>query len=232
MKNPIKSAKRGSSRRKQRFAIVKNGRPQLGFLLFVLAFAVVGVKVFNPFAKADVPHPNIVVVMTDDQSIDSLKHYMPQMNARAQTAGWWNFTQAVANTPLCGPSRATFFTGQTVDHHKMNCNDPAGTVCPIYLNARGNMMQTWMKSAGYTTSLSGKWFNWYPCGQEAKKAKYAAPPGWDDWHGLASDTAFDGNFKLVEDNQLKKIERTADDSDYGTYITGTYTNIGIRSDSS
>lgn len=55
--------------------------------------------------------PNIVVIVTDDQTVDSLP-YMPYMRQQLQAGNYINFTQAEVNNSICCPSRATILTGQ------------------------------------------------------------------------------------------------------------------------
>ena len=59
--------------------------------------------------------PNIVVIMTDDQTAASVP-MMPQLNALIANEGT-NFEQAIASFPLCCPSRATNLTGQYAHNH-------------------------------------------------------------------------------------------------------------------
>jgi N-acetylglucosamine-6-sulfatase len=54
--------------------------------------------------------PNIVVVMTDDQTVESVR-VMTHVNSLLAARGT-TFTNSFASFPLCCPSRATFVTGQ------------------------------------------------------------------------------------------------------------------------
>ena len=62
------------------------------------------------------PRPNILLVLTDDQTLDTLPAdppAMPWLQSQIQDpAGHWLwFPNAVASTPLCCPSRSTILTG-------------------------------------------------------------------------------------------------------------------------
>src|SRR5688500_3169755 len=65
---------------------------------------------------ADARRPNLLVVMTDDQahwstgSFGNTDSRTPNMDRRAREGA--TFTNAFVNTPVCSPSRATFFTGR------------------------------------------------------------------------------------------------------------------------
>ena len=60
-------------------------------------------------AAADMP-PNIILVVTDDQRVDTLQ-YMPIVNELLVDQGV-TFANAFAETPLCCPSRASILTGK------------------------------------------------------------------------------------------------------------------------
>src|SRR5688500_18057510 len=59
--------------------------------------------------------PNIIVIMTDDQRADTLS-YMPIVTSRLINTGI-TFTNSYATTPLCCPSRASFFSGLYAHNH-------------------------------------------------------------------------------------------------------------------
>ncbi|MGI8698800.1 MAG: sulfatase family protein [Mycobacteriales bacterium] len=113
--------------------------------------------------------PNIVFVLTDDQTIDSMTA-MPYL--RSHPGGHWvEFSNAVDHTPLCCPSRATILSGQ-YNH-----------VTGVLQNGYGSSFRdtdtiaTWLQGAGYRTGLFGKYLNFYPW---AKGATYI-PPGWSSF---------------------------------------------------
>src|SRR5690349_14915227 len=61
--------------------------------------------------------PNIVVITTDDQTLESLnRRVMPNvMNLLAKRGT--TFADAVDSTPLCCPARATWLTGEYAHNH-------------------------------------------------------------------------------------------------------------------
>ena len=60
--------------------------------------------------------PNIVVIMTDDQDDTGSMAYMPKTLSLIAEHGV-TFKNSFVNLPLCGPSRASFLTGQAAHNH-------------------------------------------------------------------------------------------------------------------
>ena len=58
--------------------------------------------------------PNIVFIMTDDQTVSSTS--VQRNVGLIQTQGT-TFTQTIASYPLCCPSRATYLSGQYSHNH-------------------------------------------------------------------------------------------------------------------
>lgn len=105
--------------------------------------------------------PNIVVIVTDDQSMDSVAK-MPHVSGRTD---WINFENAFLNVALCCPSRATILTGR-YSHHT-GVEDNQGAVFD-----ESATLGTWLQEAGYRTSFIGKYLNGYPLGRG-----HYVPPG-------------------------------------------------------
>jgi len=113
------------------------------------------------------PRPNFVVVMTDDQDIDSLpvmRHLLSYIGG-----GWVRFTSAFANDAKCCPSRATFLTGQYSHHHGVIANGKGLRL------ADDHTLAVWLDNAGYHTGLFGKYLIGFPW---SLPANYRVP-GWD-----------------------------------------------------
>ena len=105
-----------------------------------------------PSAAAETPQtrPNIVVIMTDDQDVDSLpvmRHLLSHPEG-----SWVQFSNAFVNLSVCGPSRATLLTGQYPHHNGVTGNDGKR------LNTT-NILPVWLDNAGYHTGLVGKYLN-------------------------------------------------------------------------
>ncbi|HEX6131465.1 MAG TPA: sulfatase [Actinomycetota bacterium] len=137
--------------------------------------------------------PNLVVVVTDDQSIGSLRgrpEAMPWLADRLDEPGWTTFTNTVVSTPMCCPSRATILTGRYARRTGVTSNAEAGA-----LDA-SDTLAVWLHDAGYRTGLVGKYLNGYPWADEA-----LVPPGWDRWFAklnVTQETTYVG-YDVVDD---------------------------------
>ncbi len=130
----------------------------------------------GPASAAD-KRPNVLVVMSDDQTLDSMR-FMPQTEARLGERGA-TFEQFFDNYSLCCPSRSTLLTGQYAHNHGVLGNQP-----PIggfdKLDST-NTLPVWLQRSGYYTGLIGKYLNGY----EAHRTDNPplVPPGYSEWHG-------------------------------------------------
>jgi N-acetylglucosamine-6-sulfatase len=153
--------------------------------------------------------PNVVVLMTDDQTLASLSS-MQQTNALLAGQGTV-FDQAVATFPLCCPSRATALTGQYAHNHQVVHN--AGDFGGHRRLAHANTLPVWLQEAGYRTMHVGRYLN----GHEYSDG---IPPGWSDWHGSPHSGAFNyERWRVNEDGSLV-FYPTADNP--GEYQTDFY----------
>ena len=151
----------------------------------------------KPAARSKQGATNVVVVMTDDQALDTMRA-MPRTR-RLLGGGGVTFENAVVSFPLCCPSRATFLTGQYAHNHGVLDNHPPRGGYQR-LDAE-HTLPVWLSRAGYRTGFVGKFLNGYGEGAAARET----PPGWSDWYGLPSkakrrpfDFPLNENGKLVE----------------------------------
>ncbi len=111
--------------------------------------------------------PNILFIITDDQRRDGTMSVMPQTRRLFGTAGT-EFTNFYDSPPLCCPSRASFWSGRFAHNHGVRTNgDPAGEAAWDQSTA----IQAYLKNAGYTTALVGKYWNEWKLG--------TPPPNYD-----------------------------------------------------
>lgn len=145
--------------------------------------------------------PNIVFVLTDDQSLSTVGAFgdpggpgmsgtrvveggqaRPLMRRVLEESGdgWVNFRQAICTHGICAPSRATALTGQYSRHHGVQKN---GWVARM---DGGNTLAAWLSAAGYYCAFKGK----YSYGR--KDGMTPRPAGWDVWEpgGGLSDAVF------------------------------------------
>src|SRR5687768_4896714 len=121
---------------------------------------------FLDSAAAQAPR-NVIIIMTDDQNIDSLPVMRKLMGF--PEGSWVNFTNAIANDSICCPARATVLTGQYAHVTGVTGNSNG------HLLNDANTLAVWLDNAGYRTGLLGKYLNSFPWD---KGANYI-PPGWD-----------------------------------------------------
>jgi arylsulfatase A-like enzyme len=114
--------------------------------------------------------PNVLHILTDDQTIDSLRH-MGELQRTLIDRGT-RFADYHTVQPLCCPSRATFLTGQYPHNHRILSNlEPFGYGAMDWTNT----LYTAMSDAGYRTGWLGKVMN-------AKGDQGLRPePGFDEW---------------------------------------------------
>jgi N-acetylglucosamine-6-sulfatase len=116
--------------------------------------------------------------MTDDQMTSDLR-VMPKTQRLLASKGK-SFTRFYTSYPLCCPSRTTFLTGQYAHNTGVQGNFP-DTDGGGYLNLvdPGRTLPVWLRSAGYETSVVGKWPEFPPPG---------VPPGWSHWWTTTQST--------------------------------------------
>ena len=129
------------------------------------------------------PRPNIVFVMTDDQTVESMK-VMSKVRAGIQAPGT-TFTNSIATFPLCCPSRATYLTGQYAHNHGVINNvPPFGGYTRL---DHSNTLPVWLQRAGYRTVHIGRYLNGYGV-QNPDITEI--PPGWTDWISNLDPTTY------------------------------------------
>ncbi len=126
-------------------------------------------------AAAEAARPNVVTIVTDDQTLESFNEAtMPETLRLLATRGT-SFSQAVVSTPQCCPSRAGYLTGQYAQNNKVISNRPG---YPL-LKRKRDILPEWLRSAGYRTIHVGKYLNGY-----AQTRGAIVAPGWDRWLSL------------------------------------------------
>ena len=126
--------------------------------------------------------PNILVVMTDDQTLESMR-VMPGVRRVIGDAGT-TFDRFFVSNPLCCPSRSTFFTGEYSHNHGV-----LGNVPPDGGYGRLNKSEwlpIWLQRAGYRTIHIGKFLNRY--GVDSPPTE--VPPGWSEWYGSVDPSTY------------------------------------------
>ncbi len=120
-----------------------------------------------PFARGEAPparRPNILFIMTDQQRWDCLgangNPLIKTPNLDRLAARGANFTHAFVASPVCVPSRISFFTGRYAHSHRNRVNYTPLDRSEVLLQAR-------LKEAGYRTASVGKLHYYPPTPEEA-----------------------------------------------------------------
>ncbi|MDQ4146843.1 MAG: sulfatase [Pseudomonadota bacterium] len=164
-------------------------------MLSSLSFILLGAIVFTAPSRlaaqaAAATRPNIVVIMTDDQTLGQMQ-VLTKTRQLIEAQGT-NFRNFYVSCPMCCPSRATFLTGQYPHNHGVLLNCPGGYTTLD----NNNTLPVWLQQAGYFTSHIGKYLNGY--GQYTPPT--LVPPGWTDWQGLVDPSTYGFYNYTINDN--------------------------------
>ncbi len=134
-----------------------------------------------PGSAAAAEQPNLVVVMTDDQTLEELAGM--RQTHRLIAARGVSFDRSYVSYPVCCPSRATYLTGQYAHNHGvMGLYPPSGGYGRF---DKRNALPVWLQRAGYHTAHLGKFLNGYGDQEPAD-----VPPGWSDWHATVDYSTY------------------------------------------
>jgi N-acetylglucosamine-6-sulfatase len=143
-------------------------------------------------AAAAQARPNIVVIETDDQTLESMR-VMDNVNSLIGDRGV-TFKNSFLNHSLCCPSRATFLTGQYMHNHRVLSNKwPSGGFGRFQALHGNNNLAVWLRRAGYYTALFGRYLNGYVF-------RPLVPRGWSEWRTGANQKVY--GYTLDENGTL------------------------------
>jgi N-acetylglucosamine-6-sulfatase len=137
--------------------------------------------------------PNIVVIQSDDQTFRQFRRAMPKTGRRLARHGGTTFTNYIASTAQCCPSRASLITGQYPHNNGVTSNNYAYGG----LLDKDNVLPVWLEEAGYRTMHVGKFMNGY----ETFAGRRAVAPGWEHWHTVRGKTRY-YNYNVNMDGRL------------------------------
>jgi N-acetylglucosamine-6-sulfatase len=144
--------------------------------------------------------PNIVVIQTDDQTLDQLyATYTPpggapfavMPNTLELIAGKGvTFNRYYVPYPLCCPSRVSLMTGRYNHNNNVRGNvQPNGGFYGFEQRAAfSHNIAVWLQNSGYRTIHIGKFLNGY--GDEPYDNGTVVPPGWNAWHTVLNADTF------------------------------------------
>jgi N-acetylglucosamine-6-sulfatase len=159
--------------------------------------------------------PNVVVLMTDDQTVESLR-VMPNVQRLLADKGV-TFDNSFVSYSLCCPSRATFLTGQYAHNHGVWGNAPPSG--GYYKLDSTNTFPVWLQRAGYETIHLGKYLNGY-----GTRNPTEIPPGWSQWYGSVDRSTYSYFGYLLNENGLLV---TYDASSTENYQTDVYARKAV-----
>ncbi len=141
------------------------------------------------------PRPNVLIILTDDEPL-AASAYMPKLQERVVSKGL-SFSRAYITTPVCGPSRATMFSGRYAHSHGIADHDRHAS----RVKDSGLMRDTYatrLQDAGYRTGLFGKFTNGY-----GSQCPRWVPPGFSRWFARTRPTG-GGCYEINEDGNIKE----------------------------
>ena len=197
-------------------------------LLAPLVLAVVAVVAISSGSPAragrDAPilagqRPNIVLVLTDDLSMNLLP-YMPHVQAMERSG--LSFTNYFVSDSLCCPSRASILTGNFPHDTDVFMNVGRQGGFNVFYR-RGEERHTFaaaLHGAGYRTALMGKYLNRYM--QTRSVPSTYVPPGWSDWDGAGAAYG-EFNYTLNQNGELAHYGHRAPD-----YLTTVLARAGVH----
>ncbi|MDS4020276.1 MAG: sulfatase [Candidatus Competibacter sp.] len=161
----------------------------------------------SAFGDTPPPQPNIVVIMTDDQTLENLRVMQKTLTLIADNGV--KFSNFFASYPYCSPSRATLLTGQYSHNHGVITNYPPYGGYSALDN--WNTLPIWLQNAGYYTIHIGKYLNGYG------NVEPWIPPGWNDWQGLVDPFTYQMyNYKINDNGTL--LTYGSNSTDYQTDV--------------
>ncbi|HVD58090.1 MAG TPA: sulfatase-like hydrolase/transferase, partial [Thermoleophilaceae bacterium] len=168
--------------------------------LLGVALALVGCGGSGAPGQTGAGRPNVIVIMTDDQTVESMR-VMAGVRSSLAAAGT-TFERAFASTALCCPSRATLFTGQYMHNHDVLGNRPPEGGYGR-LDTR-EYLPVWLQRAGYHTIHIGKFLNRY--GQDRPPTE--VPPGWNEWYASVDPSTYQyTGYQLNENGVVNRYAR-------------------------
>ncbi len=149
-------------------------------------------------SRDGVTKPNVVLILADD--LDRSVFERSGLDEAWSPEGV-DFTNALATTSLCCPSRASILRGQYAHNTKLVNNDNAepGGGGKFFRGSglEDETLATLLQEGGYETWFGGKYLNGY---EAAGGADGHVPPGWDGWQAYLGPlhANVDGETSAVE----------------------------------
>lgn len=113
---------------------------------------------FGGYAQKDLVKPNIILIITDQQSSDAMSSrigskYLKTPNMDYLASHGITYTRAYCANPLCIPSRSSMFTGLYPHQVGIQANESDKDLSSVGFKMMGNIFL----KGGYETAYFGKW---------------------------------------------------------------------------
>ena len=154
--------------------------------------------------------PNVVLIQTDDQTVGQLGWKVMPKTRRLLARHGTTFSDYIATTAECCPSRASLVTGQYAHNHGV-FSSGQGEGYPRLID-KGNVLPVWLQAAGYNTIHVGKFMNHY---QQGVPDRTDVAPGWTDWQTTLTGVRY-YNYSLSANGRLVHFGDA--DADYVTRV--------------
>jgi arylsulfatase A-like enzyme len=129
--------------------------------------------------------PNVILILADD--LDGTVFGRSTLDSAWEPKGT-SFTNALATTSLCCPSRASIFRGQYAHNTGLvnNLNEQPGGGARFFRRSglEDETIATLLQDGGYETWFGGKYLNGY---EGAGGWGGYVPPGWDHWQAYLNE---------------------------------------------
>ena len=174
---------------------------------------------------------NVVVIMTDDQALESIGA-MPNVENLLAAEGT-TFSNYYVATPNCCPSRAAFYRGQYPHNNGVWDNYPAEKNGGIpggnraFRAVQDEAIGVWMQRAGYYTMHAGKYLNGWGNPDE-DTADISPPPGWTHWFSTIDPFTY-AYYNYEISNDGTRVAYGDAEADYQTDVLGNEVVSSISS---
>lgn len=158
------------------------------------------------FRRPTTAKPNFIHICADDARFDDVE-VMPNLDALLRRKGV-SFENHNCSFALCAPSRVSMLTGLTAHNHGVLLDKQPGGYS-AYADMEDNALPVWLSASGYQVSHIGKFINGYELSDP-----FHIPPGYADWHVIASEQSNYVDFTLSENGHVNDY--------FGSYTTDVF----------
>ena len=130
---------------------------------------------------APVERPNIVVVMTDDQTLESMRVMTRRAALLAAEGTTFDRASSRSRSAARRARRCSPASTRTTTACSATPRRPAATAG----STSSNWLPVWLQRAGYHTAHIGKYLNGY-----GDRNPTEVPPGWSEWHGSVDPSTY------------------------------------------